>query len=510
MSEIVARFAGLLRTHPKRLLVHQPGAASALSAADIWAAHRRYAEHLAQIGVGPGQLVVSAAGNSAASVAFLLACRALDAALMPVDAATTQPQILGLADRFGAAALLVPATMSTIDARLHDGRSIDLDAGLRLFRVGLPAPRRYEDTALLKLTSGSTGPARAALTSEAQLIADARHIVDAMGIQPSDTQIGVIPLSHSYGLGNLMMPLLMQGTAFVLRDSFVPPQLPADARQFCARIFPGVPFMFQYFIRNPPPDGWPASLSWLISAGAPLPPATLRAFHEQFGVKIRSLYGATETGGIAFDDSDEIHDCAIVGRALPGVTITLRQEPAEPFALDPHSAIRIPQSAIRNPQSVRCRIHVRSAAVAGGYSDDGRDGFDEDGFLTADCGAWDAGQRLTLVGRVSAFVNVAGRKVQPDEVEQVLQVMPGVSDVRVLAAPDARRGQQLVACIVADRTRAGDVTTLAVRRFCAARLAAHQIPRTIVFLDAIPLTPRGKTDRTALDDLVRARTQVRR
>ena len=515
MSEIVARFAGLLRTHPKRLLVHQPGAASALSAADIWAAHRRYAEHLAQIGVGPGQLVVSAAGNSAASVAFLLACRALDAALMPVDAATTQPQILGLADRFGAAALLVPATMSTIDARLHDDRSIDLDAGLRLFRVGLPAPRRYEDTALLKLTSGSTGPARAALTSEAQLIADARHIVDAMGIQPSDTQIGVIPLSHSYGLGNLMMPLLMQGTAFVLRDSFVPAQLPTDARQFGARIFPGVPFMFQYFIRNPPPDGWPASLSWLISAGAPLPPATLRAFHEQFGVKIHSFYGATETGGIAFDDSDEIHDCAIVGRALPGVTITLRQEPAEPFALDPQSAIRIPQSsapqsAIRNPQSVRCRIHVRSAAVAGGYSDDRRDGFDGDGFLTGDYGAWDAGQRLALVGRVSAFVNVAGRKVQPDEVEQVLQVMPGVSDVRVLAAPDARRGQQIVACIVADRTRAGGVTTLAVRRFCAARLAAHQIPRTIIFLDAIPMTPRGKTDRTALDDLVRARTQVRR
>jgi long-chain acyl-CoA synthetase len=313
----------------------------------------------------------------------------------------------------------------------------------------------------------------------------------------------VIPVSHSYGLGNLMMPLLMQGTAFVLRDSFVPPQLPTDARQFGARIFPGVPFMFQYFIRNPPPDGWPASLSWLISAGAPLPPATLRAFHERFGVKIHSFYGATETGGIAFDDSDEIHDCAIVGRALPGVTITLRQEPAEPFALDPHSAIR-------NPQSVRCRIHVRSAAVAGGYSDDRRDGFDEDGFLTADYGAWDAGQRLTLVGRVSAFVNVAGRKVQPDEVEQVLQVMPGVSDVRVLAAPDARRGQQIVACIVADRTRAGGVTTLAVRRFCAARLAAYQIPRTIIFLDAIPLTPRGKTDRAALDDLVRARTQVRR
>jgi acyl-CoA synthetase (AMP-forming)/AMP-acid ligase II len=508
VSEILARFADLHRDDPKRLLVHLPGAASALAAADIWDAHRRYAEHLAQVGVGPGQLVVSAAGNSPASVAFLLACRALDAALMPVDAGTTLSEILGLADRFAAAALLVPAALTADDPRLQDDRSIDLDARLRLFRGSAPAPRRYDDTALLKLTSGSTGPAKAALTSEAQLIADARHIVDAMGIDPSDTQVAVIPVSHSYGLGNLMMPLLMQGTAFVLRDSFVPPQVPADARQFGARIFPGVPFMFQYYIRNPPPGGWPGSLSRLISAGAPLPPASVRAFHERFGVKIHSFYGATETGGIAFDDSDEIHEGAVLGRALPGVTITLRQDPEDPCAVrDPSAG---PQSAIRNPPCAVGRIHVRSTAVAGGYSDDARDGFDGDGFLTGDCGAWDARQRLTLAGRVSAFVNVAGRKVQPDEVEEVLRVMPGVVEVRVRAAPDAKRGQQIVACIVADRMTAGGVTALAVRRFCAARLAAHKIPRTIIFLDAIPLTPRGKTDCAALDDLVRARMPVPR
>jgi acyl-CoA synthetase (AMP-forming)/AMP-acid ligase II len=104
-------------------------------------------------------------------------------------------------------------------------------------------------------------------------------------------------------------------------------------------------------------------------------------------------------------------------------------------------------------------------------------------------------------------VNVAGRKVQPEEVEQVLRAMPGVVDVRVLAAPDARRGQQIVACIVAD---AGDerISTLSVRQFCASRLAAHKIPRTILFLNAMPLTVRGKTDRAALEDLVRTRLRV--
>ena len=78
------------------------------------------------------------------------------------------------------------------------------------------------------------------------------------------------------------------------------------------------------------------------------------------------------------------------------------------------------------------------------------DGFGDGGFLTGDYGAWDAGGRLTLRGRVSSFVNVAGRKVHPDEVEHVLRDMPGITHVRVVAAPDAKRGQQIVACIVAN------------------------------------------------------------
>src|SRR5262249_38112581 len=159
--------------------------------------------------------------------------------------------------------------------------------------------------AMLKLTSGSTGVPKAALTTEAQLVADATHIIAAMGIRPEDRQIAAIPISHSYGLGNLVLPLLMQGTAFVLRDGFVPHQIPADARRYGARVFPGVPFMFEHFLANPPPDGWPPSLWLLISAGAPLAPSTTRAFYERYGVKIHSFYGSTETGGIAYDDGHE-------------------------------------------------------------------------------------------------------------------------------------------------------------------------------------------------------------
>lgn len=497
MSQILARFTEIYRRQPARPILHVPAVAATWSAGDVWDAHRRYADRLASAGLGPGQLVLSAAGNSPASVALLMACRAADLPIMPVDAGATMPEILAFADRFAAAAMIVPAAL---DLKPRDGRAaaVDLDPGLRLTRLHHHDARGYPGAAILKLTSGSTGPVKATLTTEAQMVADGDHIVAAMRIEPSDTQIASIPISHAYGLGSLMMPLLVLGTACVLRDSFVPHQLPADARRFGARLFPGVPFMFEYFLANPPEGGWPPSLRYLISAGAPLAPGTVRAFHQRFGVKIHSLYGASETGAIAFDGSDDIDDAGVVGTALPGVTITLRDDPELP-------ATRNPQS-VRNSPSLPRRIHVRSGAVADGYSDGTREGFVDGGFLTGDYGAMDDMRRLTLVGRASSFVNVAGRKVQPEEVERILRDMPGVRDIRVVAAPDPRRGQQIVACIVADP--AAHVGVLDVRRFCSARLASYKIPRGIVFLDALPITPRGKVDRAALDDLVRHRLRL--
>src|SRR4029079_11342611 len=103
-----------------------------------------------------------------------------------------------------------------------------------------------------------------------------------------------------------------------------------------------------------------------------------------------------------------------------------------------------------------------------------------------------AGGRRARRGGISSFINVAGRKVQPEEVEAVLRCMPGVADVRVVGGEDARRGQQVVACVVA-RAGAAPPTAAGLRQFCASRLAAYKIPRALVVLDAIPLTPRGKT-----------------
>ena len=82
----------------------------------------------------------------------------------------------------------------------------------------------------------------------------------------------------------------------------------------------------------------------------------------------------------------------------------------------------------------------------------------------------------------------------------MLRAMPGVADVRVLGAPDPVRGEQIVACVVADDGDAHRARPSA--QFCAARLAPYKVPRAIVLLDRIPLTERGKTDRANCEAIV--------
>jgi acyl-CoA synthetase (AMP-forming)/AMP-acid ligase II len=477
VSELVESFQRILRDQAGRRLILLAGQSRTITAAELWADAQNHVGRLQGLGLVAGDLVVSMTGNRPEAVALLLAARLLGLTLMAVDAGATRAELGALATRFGASALVAPRESTTAEAV----STLDFTAqhGER---------RPYHQAAMLKLTSGSTGLPHAAVTTEAQLIADGRQIMATMEIGPADTQLAAIPLSHSYGLGVLVMPLLLQGTPIVLREAFVPHQLFADALEGGAKRFPGVPFMFEYLLgphgAGTPGinDAWPAGLSRLVSAGAPLTPAVSRAFSRRFGVKVHAFYGATETGGIAYDDSNDAEIVETVGRPLDGVTVSLRPENDLPGG----------------------RVHVSSPAVSCGYVGSSDD-FASQGFLTGDYGTFDAAGRLTLLGRVSSFINVAGRKVQPAEVEATIRGLSGVADVRVVGGHDERRGEHVVACIV-PRAEAGPVTAMAVRRFCAERLAPHKVPRAIVFVDAIPLTARGKTDREALRALIRSRT----
>jgi len=476
-SEIAAAFAKLLRDAPARPLIHQPALDRVLTVADVDAAAVVIDRALAAAGVGPRGLLAAQIGNRAAAVAAFLACRRRGSTYLPLDVGTTAAEIEDIGCRFGVAAVLLATPQ-----RIHGYRRLlPFVDGLTLAMADVdPGDSRHRDAVLLKMTSGSSGTPRATSTPESVLVADTRTLMEAMGIRPCDIVVAAIPMSHAYGFGHLLVPALMQGSALLLRETFVPHRLPDDVRRVGARVYPGVPFMFDHFAKNPPAGGWPPSLTQLITAGAPIERTLVETFKALFGVKIHSFYGTSETGGIAFDDTDEPAEEGLVGTILPGVTVTLVREDGVAPDLG--------------------RVHVRGPAVIGAYANGvDTDVFVDGGFLTGDLGSIDRRGRLALGGRVSSFVNVAGRKVQPDEVERVLRSMEAIADARVIGVADAARGEQLVAAVVVDGV---PPTTVMLRQFCGARLAPHKIPRSFVVVDRIPLTERGKTDRRALEALI--------
>jgi long-chain acyl-CoA synthetase len=482
MSLLVEAVRRRARDTPDVPLIDAPAERRLVRAGELAGDAAAIAGSLRGLGIGEGHVVAAHVGNRCGFFPLLLACLDVGAAMLPIDGSSPRAEAATVAARFDASALVEPLDR-------HSQGHV-LAGGLRLTRRPEPhatlGPTLQGPVAMLKLTSGSTGVPKATLTTEAQLAADGRALIEAMGISPHLWQLGAIPISHSYALGNIVAPLLLQGTPVVLRDAFVPTQILDDAVRVEARTFAGVPFMFERLadmLRDGCP--WPPSLDTLISAGAPLDRAVARAIAEHTGRRIHSLYGTSETGGIAYDASPDPNGDVTMGRPVPGVTLAFWADDAA-----------LPGTG---------RIHVTGPAVSSGYAagaDDG--GFTGGGFLTGDLGVLADDGRLRLKGRVSSFVNVAGRKVLPDEVERVLRDHPLVADARVFGLPDERRGEQLAACVV-PRSPVDDGAALgvvALRAFCADRLAAYKIPRALVLVPELPRDERGKVSRRALEALI--------
>lgn len=180
------------------------------------------------------------------------------------------------------------------------------------------------DICLYKLTSGTTSLPRPIGFTGPQLVADCDQVCATMGIGVGDLNYGVISMAHSYGLSNLVTPLLCRGIPLVVASDPLPRAIENGLRSTCATVLPAVPAMFRGLLSAP---SLPDSLRLCISAGAPLSPALGRDFFEKFHRKIHTFYGASECGGICYDATGAIIDLdGFVGEPLQGVEIGISED----------------------------------------------------------------------------------------------------------------------------------------------------------------------------------------
>ena len=408
-------------------------------------------------------------GNHPSWPALLLACLRLQVIPLPLGRHIEAGERSAALKTCGAACLLEAVqngiVVSNADISALVGTPRRGVRG-RLGEPSLPEP----PPKFLKLTSGTTAAPRAISFQTRQLVADCDNICDTMGITSSDLNFGVIPFSHSYGFSNLITPLLCRGVPLAASEDRLPRAILSDLCRTGATVFPGMPVFYQAFEKMEEIPALPF-LRLCVSAGAPLSQCTGRDFTEKFHLKIHSFYGASECGGIAYDASESPdYEDHFVGQPMRNVRVTLLDD-ADPSL-----------------------IKVTSAAVGDGYfpvpdpSSLGRGHFFPSDLIQR------SERGMSLAGRVSDIINVAGRKLNPMEVEARLASFPGVRQAVVFGAPSTLRNEEAIACVAADAS----FPVADLLRYCHSVLSAWQVPKDVWLVDQIPSNDRGKISRRDL------------
>lgn len=335
--------------------------------------------------------------------------------------------------------------------------SVYLWAGAAFLTLPVKPRKTPEGLCLVKVTSGSTGSPKGLPFTHAQMAADGRQICEGMGIQETDTNFALIPLGHSYGLGNLVLPLLLQGSPVLCGSTPLPGCIAADCAFWKPTVFPTVPTLLRALLRSGLEAKTLSSLRLVISAGSPLAPEDACEFVSKFSVRVHSFYGSSETGGISYDrDGEAALTGRSVGTLLGGVSVRLARGG---------------------------RFHVTSASVRGRGT-----------FSPADRGCLSKVGELVLTGRVGRLFKIAGRRLDLAGLETEIATILGARGVLVTVHPER---PEALAALISSR-----LSVREVRVRLSEKLAAWKVPARLRVVLELPATQRGKVDRKRAFELL--------
>jgi long-chain acyl-CoA synthetase len=386
---------------------------------------------------------------------------------------------------FDSAGNAVPPAQATgavlPDSPLGLAQAFDLEA----FRIGAPeqlAPARQSRPVLETLTSGSTGRPRRILRTQDSWIASIA-VNAGFGIGPGAKVATLGRLIHSLSLYGAVEGLHLGAEVHLLEGLRPDRQRKALFAQRISHLYV-TPAQLRLLTEG---EGACPDLRLLLVGGSKLDPkmrAAVRALAPN--AQLREFYGAAETSFITLSDEDTPEGS--VGRAYPGVEIAV-DPGGEIWVKSPYLFLGYGEAAPAvsrtefpsPPGGGEAPVPTGSARWRDGWLSVGEIGRLEDGFLYLD-------------GRAGRMVTVADQNVFPEAIEALIEALPGIRSAAVLPVRDARRGQVLVAFVQGD-TAAEPEVMARLRQ----DLGPLRMPKSLIWLDELPLLPSGKTDLRALE-----------
>ena len=352
-------------------------------------------------------------------------------------------------------------------------------------------PRAEGDLAVILYTSGTTGTPKGVALSHANLGSNARSAASLSELDRERWGVGVLPLSHSYGL-TVMNAGHILGTRAALLRWFNPDDVLRTIEEFRAEAMSGVPTMFVYLLHYPEASRYDTSTMRLWGSGAaPLPVEIVEPFERRFGGKLLEGYGLTEASPVVSAHRlSGVRKLGSVGPPIPGVTVSIRDDEDRALPADEvgEVCVRGPNVMVgyyRNPEET-------ARTIRGGW------------LRTGDMGRLDVDGFLYIVERKKDLIIRGGFNIYPRDVEEALYAFPAVAEAAVIGRPDRLMGEEVVAFVV---LKPGQTATAdEVMSFCQSRLARYKCPKEIRFVDALPKSPVGKILRKELRGQARTQT----
>ena len=461
------------------------------------------AAELEDAGVRAGDRVVLVGENCAAMVALLFALASLDAWIVNVNARLTAREVDAIRSHCGARLVVFLPDLST-DAATHAARygavpmggcgwatmlRSETDAHCNAEPVDGP---RGDRVAALVYTTGTTGDPKGVMLTHANVLFVAGAAVRLRSLTPADRALGVLPLSHVYGLSSMCMGTLLAGAALYLQPRFTPAGLERALTEDRVTLCQGVPAMYAKYLEHLAANGREfsaPSLRAIYCGGSPLAASVKRHVEAAFGLTLHNGYGLTEAAPTVTQTRHDAPraDCS-VGPALPGETLRIVANDGSDAP-----AGEIGELWVRGPNVMRGYYRDAKATAAAL-----RDG----GWLaTGDLARIDPDGAVFIEGRLKELIIRSGFNVFPVEVEAVLNAHPDVSQSAVVGR-EVDGNEEVVAFV--EPVPGAHLDPDAIIAFAAASLAPYKRPAEVIVLEKLPAAASGKVLKARLKELARA------
>lgn len=344
-------------------------------------------------------------------------------------------------------------------------------------------------------TSGTTGSPKGVLHSHNTILSSIRIYNLDMKVTDKDVLLVGLPLGLTWGYMTFIQGILA-GARVVFMDGFDPRTALSLIEKEKISYIPAAPATLVSLLNVPDLEKFDtSSLRVFVSGGAPCPVEVIRDARKRLGGAVCEAYSMIETGIHTMtrpdDDPEVVH--GTVGRPATGMSVGLLDDVGNEV-----------------PEGEPGEISARGPCVNLGYFNNdeaNKAAFTDTGwFRTGDVGKFDENGNLRVVGRVKEIINRGGKKFFPREVEEILYTHPNVLHVAIVGLPDFRLGERNCVCVV---PRPGTSVSLEdMVDHLKDRVAVYKLPEMIEIFSELPLTPTGKVQRPTLTRLVMERRAV--